>query len=133
MKETQLVYQIYRAYFHQRWWICLDRANSGTFKVANHYVQGHETGTADLIGFMAPFGRFVVVEAKVGKNKQSPEQKEYQERVERLGGVYILAYFLSDVEAVLKPYYEINRALLLNKITKEDAIKKLLELEGVLK
>jgi len=58
---------------------------------------GLTTGAADLIGLYAPHGRFIAIETKVGRNKQSPEQIEFQVEIEAHGGVYILAYDLENV------------------------------------
>lgn len=55
---------------------------------------GHP-GIADIIGIYK--GRFLAIEAKVGKNDQSPAQREFERSVKAAGGIYILAYSLDDV------------------------------------
>ena len=66
-------------------------------------------GSPDIIGIM-PGGRFIGVECKKplgprgGENgsSQSPEQKAWQDECERVGGLYILARSIDDVEAGMK-------------------------------
>lgn len=57
-------------------------------------------GTPDIIGIL-PDGRFLGIEVKSKKGKQSVYQATFQERCEDLGGLYILAYNLKDVIEVL--------------------------------
>lgn len=45
-------------------------------------------GAADLLGMFN--GRFVAVEIKTPIGRQSPEQKLFQQLVEKRGGVYVL-------------------------------------------
>jgi hypothetical protein len=63
-------------------------------------------GSADLIGLRAyragdPAGQFVAIEVKAHTGRQSPEQFAFQVMVETLGGVYILARSVEDVEEAL--------------------------------
>lgn len=54
------------------------------------YIPGTTTnGTADISATIE--GRSVKIEVKIGKDRQSEDQKEYQQSVERAGGVYIIA------------------------------------------
>lgn len=48
-----------------------------------------QRGSADLSATIA--GKSVKVEVKIGRDKQSDGQKEYQRQVEQAGGVYIIA------------------------------------------
>ena len=52
-------------------------------------------GIADL--FAAGRGMNVWIECKAGYNKQSAEQKDFQQKVEANGGRYLLAYSEQDV------------------------------------
>lgn len=45
-------------------------------------------GTADISSVIK--GRSVKIEIKFGKDRQSPEQKDYQAAIERAGGVYLI-------------------------------------------
>jgi len=54
------------------------------------WIPGSGTkGTADISATIK--GRSVKIEVKIGRDRQSPAQKKYQESVERSGGVYIIA------------------------------------------
>ncbi len=64
-------------------------------KTKSYHVNFGFPGMADVIGLYK--GRFLAIEAKVGKNKQQPPQKAFQDTIERYGGIYILAYELKDV------------------------------------
>lgn len=55
---------------------------------------------ADIIGVL-PDGRHLEVEVKTAKGKQSPEQAIHAKRVTALGGVYILARDVPDVDILL--------------------------------
>lgn len=54
-------------------------------------------GVPDIIGIL-PGGRFLGVECKSDKGKQSPEQVEFQKKVEKLGGLYVLARAVTDLQ-----------------------------------
>ena len=58
------------------------------------------TGSADLLGIMAPDGRFIALEVKQTKGKQSKEQKCFEDMITAMGGVYIVAH--SPEEALEK-------------------------------
>ena len=47
-------------------------------------------------------GRFVGLEAKTGTGKQSKEQKECQEEIERAGGLYFVVRSLGDVKRIME-------------------------------
>ncbi len=48
-----------------------------------------KNGTADISATIK--GRSVKVEVKIGRDKQSQDQKNYQKEVERAGGIYFIA------------------------------------------
>ena len=50
---------------------------------------GGTNGSADISAIMQ--GRAVKIEIKIGKDKQSSEQKQYQQAVEKAGGTYVIA------------------------------------------
>lgn len=70
-------------------------------------------GSPDIIGIL-PGGRFIGVECKkplgpkggTNGSVQSPDQAAFQRECERVGGIYILARSMDDVEAVLKQIKE---------------------------
>ncbi|WP_154859234.1 hypothetical protein [Cyclobacterium xiamenense] len=54
------------------------------------WVRGTSTeGTADISATV--FGLSVKVEVKIGNDRQSDAQKQYQKRIEQAGGIYIIA------------------------------------------
>lgn len=60
-------------------------------------------GQADITGIVKmmihgkPYGIRVEIEVKTDEGKQSPAQKAFQQRVEDLGGIYVLARSVDDV------------------------------------
>jgi hypothetical protein len=62
-------------------------------------------GTADISATIQ--GRSVKIEVKIGRDRQSDAQKEYQKKIEKAGGVYII---VRDFEQFLNWYsHFINR------------------------
>jgi len=78
------------------------RANAGTFKVSGRYIKGAPKGTADIIVEYGPHGKYLEIEVKAEDGKQSKVQRENQRVVEALGGVYIIAKSILDVERKLR-------------------------------
>jgi hypothetical protein len=75
------------------------RNNTG---VARHTETGQHVrfgipGGSDLLVVVPPFGRFLGVETKAAKGRQSEKQKTFERAVRRAGGVYALAKTLEDV------------------------------------
>lgn len=54
-------------------------------------------GSADLLGILRG-GRFLAVEVKTAKGRQSEAQRNFQRMIEAMGGVYVLA---RDVQTVI--------------------------------
>lgn len=48
-------------------------------------------GSGDLIGILAPSGKFISVEVKTSTGGQSPQQKNFEKMIKQHGGYYILA------------------------------------------
>jgi hypothetical protein len=53
-------------------------------------------GVADIIGLL-PSGRFLAVECKSSRGRQSEAQRAFQAMVEGSGGLYIIARDLQDL------------------------------------
>jgi hypothetical protein len=53
-------------------------------------------GISDIIG-LTPSGRFLAVEAKVGKNTTTPEQAAFIARVNRAGGLGLVVYSVTEL------------------------------------
>ena len=64
-------------------------------------------GISDLIAIIPPHGRFIGIEIKIGKDKQSEEQKGFQSNILRAGGVYLIARdydsFIREITPHLPP------------------------------
>jgi len=56
-------------------------------------------GAADLVGLYR--GRFVALEIKTPTGRQTPEQKTFQQLVERKGGIYVVMRSVEDARAWL--------------------------------
>jgi hypothetical protein len=57
---------------------------------SSKYIPGTGTkGSADISATIS--GRSVKIEVKIGADRQSPAQKQYQQDIERAGGVYVIA------------------------------------------
>ncbi|QDP67625.1 MAG: putative nuclease [Prokaryotic dsDNA virus sp.] len=54
-------------------------------------------GVADILGVL-PGGQHLEIEVKSAVGVQSPEQKIHQKRVEDLGGMYIVARSVKDID-----------------------------------
>jgi hypothetical protein len=105
MKETQLIKQILD-YCRYRG-LLFFRTQSGAIKTERGGLfKAGERGCADITGCLN--GKFIAVEAKMGKNTQSPFQKEFERRVIVASGEYWLVYSLDDfikkLENELKKY-----------------------------
>lgn len=54
-------------------------------------------GSGDIVG-LTRHGRFIAVEVKIWPDKQTKEQKEFQSKVEKKNGIYVLVYDINDLE-----------------------------------
>lgn len=61
-------------------------------------VRFNPPGTPDIVGLIAPEGRFVGIEVKTETGKQRPEQVTMQRVIEAFGGLYVLARSVADVD-----------------------------------
>jgi hypothetical protein len=106
MKESQLLSYTLKRCWAERSWLTVDRINAGQVMVSNSYgvkrpFKGAKKGTADIIGFFAPYGRFLALECKTG-TKQSAEQIEFEKDVKAKGGEYFVIHNAEELDAVLK-------------------------------
>lgn len=82
------------------------RANTGAaMSSAGHRVHFGVPGQADISGILRG-GRRLEVEVKSDRGRQSPEQREFQHRIEALGGLYLLAYELEPTLAAVRAALE---------------------------
>ena len=72
------------------------RQNTGAVTIGNRHVRFGIAGAADITGILAD-GRRLEIEVKAPKGRQSVTQKAFQEVIERMGGLYVLARSADDV------------------------------------
>jgi hypothetical protein len=79
------------------------RNNSGAvvseYKGKKRFMRYGAVGSPDI--FCVVKGRCIGLELKGPKGKQSDSQKEFQERLEEAGGLYLLVYELEDITEFL--------------------------------
>ena len=69
-----------------------DRVNNmGVMRDGKWTTSGTRKGIPDIFAAKHPTGRMVGIEVKIGKDRQSDDQKKRQEEIEQSGGVYIIA------------------------------------------
>ena len=105
MTEAALQREILRR-FGCRPDVRLWRANAGRALVptANgglRPIQVNLPGCPDLIGFLAPSGRFLGIEVKAPGGTLRESQLAFAEVLRRMGGIYIVARSVEDVERLL--------------------------------
>lgn len=80
---------------------------AGFYREDIGYIKSGSTiGTPDILAVVS--GRFVGIEIKIGRDRQSDEQKSVQAGIEAAGGVYLLAcgfeQFKAEFEAIIKNF-----------------------------
>jgi len=76
------------------------RNNTGGFRdYRNHFYQFGTLGSPDIVCVIK--GKYIGIEVKCKKNKQSDHQKAFQESLEKAGGEYFLCYSLDDAREVI--------------------------------
>lgn len=79
------------------------RNNSGGLRDGNgRLIRFGLKGSADIIGIMAPYGRFLAVETKAPDGVLSEQQERFRDMVIAMGGVYIVARSAFDAIDQLK-------------------------------
>jgi len=67
-----------------------ERVNNIARQIEGRFVRSSATrGTADIHAIKD--GKAVMIEVKIGKDRQSQAQKDYQNSVERANGIYFIA------------------------------------------
>lgn len=104
LSESVLLYDILLKWgSHPR--LMIHRNNVGLFFTKDgQRVRAGVVGSPDIEGIIGPQGKYLGIEAKSIKGKQRPEQAAFQRRVVALGGLYILAFSVTDVDAALHSY-----------------------------
>ena len=97
LKEKEIQKQIlewleWKSIFHYR---NNTGAMTGKHKGKTWFLRFGAVGSPDIIAVHK--GKYIGIEVKGKNGVQSEKQKEFQERLEQAGGIYILAYCLEDV------------------------------------
>lgn len=79
-------------------------SSTGDPRIISQMTQlGMVKGIADLIIWL-PKGKAIMVEVKNSTGKQSEDQKKIQQKLEKLGGIYILVRSLDDFKQKISLY-----------------------------
>lgn len=71
--------------------------NTGAFRTqAGGFVRASFPGCSDILG-MLDGGRLLAVECKTGRGELTKGQQAFRKKVERAGGLYVLARSLDDL------------------------------------
>ena len=71
------------------------------YKAGAFFGYSLPAGWPDITGLL-PDGRFIGVECKAKRGRQSPAQKSMEQEIRRRSGIYILAYRVEDVKEALE-------------------------------
>ena len=74
-----------------------------------HAVRYGNPGAPDVLAIV-PGGRLLAVECKSARGRQRPEQRAWQLRCEAVGGVYVVARSVEDVERAVRKMRDIEIA-----------------------
>jgi len=69
---------------------------AGIRKPDGSYIPSHTRGVSDILGIL-PNGRFLAIEVKQEGKYPTPEQKEFLGKIERNGGLALVARSIDDV------------------------------------
>lgn len=102
MSETELLTQVLRALAVEPG-LVVWRNNTGQARVHGSHVRyGLGNGSADIVGVLKPWGRFIALECKTDKGKASLDQFTWRNRVEEHGGVYGLVRSVEEARDVIE-------------------------------
>lgn len=87
--------------FHARVW----RRNVIAAKIGDRFIRSGLPGEADIDGILGPYGIWLSIEVKAGKDRQSEAQRTFQRMIEAHGGIYLIA---RDVESTLASLAELQ-------------------------
>jgi hypothetical protein len=77
--------------------------NVGAFKTERGgFFRAAFPGCSDILGILAPRGRFLAVECKTGRGRLTDDQRAFQRVVEGAGGVFVEARSVDDLVVLKK-------------------------------
>lgn len=102
IQASILTYLVYLGIF------CWRNNSSGIYnqKTGSYYSPkgiGRISGVSDILGIL-PDGRFIALEIKSEKGKETPEQKVFGHNISTNNGLYIVARSIEDVRKTLREY-----------------------------
>ena len=62
-------------------------------------------GLPDILGIMPHSGKLICIECKIGSNKQSEHQKDFEIMCKQNGAIYLLVY---NIEQLVKKFLEVE-------------------------
>jgi hypothetical protein len=74
--------------------------NSGAAKIGGRYVRFGLKGSSDIIGLTSD-GKFLAIECKIGKDRQSEDQIAFENAIKGMGGRYLAVKQASEAFAYL--------------------------------
>jgi len=102
-KKANLLTRLIMDYLKMKGIFSERTGNQGQYRVNPRTKKGTWTkgtgtkGTSDIKAYLPNGGRLMAIEVKYGRDKQSEHQKQYQQRIEQMGGIYIIAHTVNDV------------------------------------
>lgn len=102
----------FRLNYRRRGYIIASIPNGGArtpVMGAWYKAEGLLAGIADLVVILDA-GRVLWVEMKTAKGRQTPSQRDFQQRVEQLGHTYLLARSLDEFMALITKAIDNERA-----------------------
>lgn len=85
------------------WFTHVGHGGGGRVRGAILKGLGLKTGVADLL-LLFPGGRYGFLELKARGGRQSPEQREFQAIVERMGGLYAMARSFEVADRIVEEW-----------------------------
>jgi hypothetical protein len=102
VSETQLVSSILDALAIEPGVVAW-RNNNGTIKRGRRYVRfGLSKGAADIVAIVGPAGRFLALECKTAKGKQSQDQIDWALEVKFAGGLYAMVRSVQEARDAVR-------------------------------
>ena len=98
VKESQLqtsIEQVLRIYEKRKALIYI-KNNSGATKVGDPFIRFGKAGSPDFLIFLSG-GKTLHLEVKVGKNRQTANQKAYEQQCQKLGHIYQVVKSIKEV------------------------------------
>ena len=75
-------------------------SQGGVYRAGGFFGDAIPPGWPDITGLL-PGGRFIGVECKAKRGRQSAAQRDMQREIARRGGIYVLARDTKDLQAAL--------------------------------